>query len=105
MKLTVERDTLVEKLEQLQGIASARTTLPILNNVLVEAKPEELILTANNLEVALGVTIPCKVEEWGNTTIPCRKFYEVIREIPLGYTLDITAVSYTHLTLPTILLV
>ena len=90
MKLTVERDILVEKLEQLQAIASARTTLPILNNVLVEAKSQELVLTANNLEVALGVAIACKVEEGGITTIPCRKFYEVVREIPLGYTLDIT---------------
>ena len=90
MKLTVERDILVEKLEQLQGIASARTTLPILNNVLVEAKSQELILTANNMEIALGVAIACKVEECGTTTIPCRKFYEVAREIPLGYTLDIT---------------
>ena len=97
MQLTIEREAILSKLENLQSIANTRTTLPILNNILIEAteadneeEVSQVVLTANNLEIALGVTVPAIVLEAGVTTIPCRKFYEIVREIPIGYSFDLT---------------
>lgn len=96
MQLTLDRNALLEKLEMLQNIANTRTTMPILNNILIEAHeaeeaiegPADITLTANNIEIALSANLPALVIESGITTIPCKKFYELVREVPAGSSIE-----------------
>ena len=108
MQLTLERDQIVPKLDLLQTVANTRTTLPILNNVLVQAIEAEedneegisqIILTANNLEMAVGVSVPAIVIEPGITTILAKKLYEVIREIPTGTTFELSVDTKNYISI------
>ena len=53
MKLSVEKDQLLEVLQKVQSIVALRTTLPILSNVLLEASNGELKFTTTDMEVSL----------------------------------------------------
>lgn len=55
-----------------ERITSRGTTLPILSNILLKAVGSTLIITATDLELALSVTVPAKVEEEGSLSIPTR---------------------------------
>jgi len=53
MKLTIERDELLRALGRVQAIVERRGTMPILANVLIEAREDGLTLAATDLEVAV----------------------------------------------------
>ncbi len=81
MKLKCKRDDLLNGFQQVQNIANSRTTLPILGNVLLDAKKESVTLTATDLEVGMQIKVPSKVEKEGITTLPARKVFNLIREL------------------------
>ena len=83
MYLTIERNEIFDKLENLQNVVNTRTTLPVSNNVLIETvSDDQVILTANNFEIALGASLPAVIHEPGSTTLSGKKFYEMVREMP-----------------------
>jgi len=61
---------------------STRTTLPILNNLLLETTAEGLALTATNLEIGIRKVIPAEVAEEGSTTAPARLLTEFVGTLP-----------------------
>ena len=66
MKLTVEKNILLDVLQKVQSIVALRTTLPILSNVLLEATNGKLKLTTTDLEVSLQTSINVEVIEEGS---------------------------------------
>ncbi len=77
----IEKDHLLEGLAALQNITSKKaTTLAVLSNVLIETTTDSLILTATDLEVGLRLRIPAQILEAGSITLPCKKFFEIVRE-------------------------
>ena len=88
MKLSVEKDHLLEVLQKVQSIVALRTTLPILSNVLLEASNGELKFTTTDMEVSLQTSIKVDVDEEGATTLPARRFLayvEIYRVTKLNY--------------------
>ena len=81
MRVTVERDQLLTALHRVQGIAEKRNTMPSLANVLLEAKPEGLDISATDLELGMRGLYKATVEEPGSVTFPARKLYEILKEI------------------------
>ena len=78
MKVTVMKEALARALALAsRGIAS-RTTLPVLQNVLLETRESELIVKATNLEVGLAVAISARIEEPGAGTVPARVFTDFV---------------------------
>ncbi len=82
MKFRILKEAFQEGLQQVQHVVSARTTLPILSNVLVEAEGDALRLTTTDLDVGVSVRVDAKVEVPGGTTLPARRLASIIRELP-----------------------
>ena len=81
MRVTMERDELLTALHRVQGIVEKRNTMPSLANVLLEAKPEGLDISATDLELGMRGLYKATVEEPGSVTFSARKLYEILKEI------------------------
>ncbi|MAS98370.1 MAG: DNA polymerase III subunit beta [Kiritimatiellaceae bacterium] len=82
MKLTIDKNQLLETLQKVQSIVGQRTTLPILSNVMLEAHKGKLICTTTDMEVSLRTSIEADIEEEGSTTLPARRFFSICRDLP-----------------------
>src|SRR6202048_4754621 len=82
MKFSVSKDKLLEGLSTVQNVVSTRTTLPILSNVLLQASDGEIRLTTTDLDVGVRGTIEAQVERTGATTLPARRLFAIVRELP-----------------------
>ncbi len=84
MEFTVSKNDLVRELGLSQGVVEKKTTIPILSNVLIEAKDDRIILTATDLELGIRCSCPAKVKKEGAGTIPARKLLDYTRLLPDG---------------------
>ncbi|MDQ6709722.1 MAG: DNA polymerase III subunit beta [Candidatus Dormibacteraeota bacterium] len=82
MKVTVTAGSLGQGLHVVSRAVSSRTTLPILNNVLMQTSPEGLQLTATNLEIGIRQMIPAEVQEEGGITVPARLLTDFVSSHP-----------------------
>ena len=82
MKFQIDREAFLEGLQQVQHVVSTRTTLPILSNVLIEAKDDQLRLTTTDLDVGISGQVKADIERPGATTLPARRLVSIIRELP-----------------------
>jgi DNA polymerase-3 subunit beta len=82
MDFQVAREPLLRALQLLQNIVEPRQTLPILANVLIDARGDGLRLAATDLEVGARVTVPATVARAGAITLAARKLVELVRELP-----------------------
>jgi DNA polymerase-3 subunit beta len=82
MELVVRKTDLLKELQLFQGIVERKNTIPILANVLLEAKGDRLRLAATDLEVGLRSTCAASVSKPGSLTLPAKKFYEIVKELP-----------------------
>ena len=63
MKISVERSDLLRSMSRAQAIVERRTTIPILSNVLIEAREDRLTLRATDLDIELLDSIKALVEK------------------------------------------
>ncbi len=82
MELVVRKNDLLRELQLFQGIVERKNTIPILANVLMEAKGEEVRFLATDLEVALRSKCQATIAKGGSLTLPAKKFYEIVRSLP-----------------------
>lgn len=82
MRFLISKTLLLSLMGHLQNVVSQRAQIPILANVLVEAANDELILTATDLTVAMRCFTEVKVLEEGATTLPAKRLFQLIRELP-----------------------
>src|SRR5205814_8712499 len=91
MKVTITAGNLGQGLQVASRAVSSRTTLPILNNVLLQTAGSGLQLTATNLEIGIREVIPAEIQEEGGITVPARlltHFVTAHPDEPLSMTLD-----------------
>ncbi len=84
MKLTIERAALLDALSHVQNIVERRTTIPILSNVLLQARKGELRLTATDLDIEAIDSAEAKVSRDGAVTAPAGTLFDVVRKLPSG---------------------
>src|SRR6187397_2740147 len=82
MDLVVRKNDLLRELQLFQGIVERKNTIPILANVLLEAKDGELKFLATDLEVALRSRCDATVTKPGSLTLPAKKLYEIVKSLP-----------------------
>jgi len=82
MRATVLQNHLEKSLSAITRIISAKAQLPILGNVLIVAKKGEITLTATNLNESITLTMPTKVEEEGQITVPGKLLAEFVHLLP-----------------------
>jgi DNA polymerase-3 subunit beta len=82
MELVVRKNDLLRELQLFQGIVERKNTIPILANVLLDAKSDEVRLLATDLEVALRSSCKASVSKPGSLTLPAKKLYEIVKSLP-----------------------
>src|SRR5947209_20176769 len=82
MKVTVTAGNLGQGLQVVSRAVSSRTTLPILNNVLLQTAESGLQLTATNLEIGIRQVIPAEIQEEGGITVPARLLTDFVSSHP-----------------------
>ena len=81
MEFSVTKAALLNELSMTQGVVERKTTIPILSNLLVEAKGSQLTITATDLELSIRTSCDAKVKKEGAGTIPAKKLLELVRSI------------------------
>ena len=84
MKLTIDKNVLLESLQKVQSIVGQRNALPILSNVLLKAEGDTFSLTTTDMEMCVKTTGTAEISEAGGTTLPARRFFSICRELPNG---------------------
>ncbi len=82
MKIHTTKDNLLKGIQIVQNAVSSKNTLPILSHILIEAKKNEIRLTATDLEIGISMKVDGEVIEEGSFTVPARKFSEIVKELP-----------------------
>ncbi len=82
MKFTITRERLHEGLSAVAPSVPAKTTLPVLSNILVEATRDGLRLSGTDLDIAVSTVVPADVDAEGAITLPAKKLVEIVRELP-----------------------
>jgi DNA polymerase-3 subunit beta len=86
MKFTISKTEFQRGLARIQTIVEKRNTMPILANVLLEAKSARgaahLDLAATDLEIGIRGTHACEVTKAGGVTVSAKKLFEIVRELP-----------------------
>lgn len=82
MKLKIERKNLLNAVQVVQNVITPRATLPILSNILIETQPDNLKLTATDLDIGISCVIPVNIQEPGAITVPAKRFGDIIKELP-----------------------
>jgi DNA polymerase III subunit beta len=84
MEFSVTKSALLNELTTTQGVVERKTTIPILSNLLVEAKGSQLTITATDLELSIRTSCEAKIKKEGAGTIPAKKLLELVRLLPDG---------------------
>ena len=82
MKCVISREALLSGLQLVQNVVSTRTTLPILGNALVQAADGKLVISTTDLDTGIRASVECDVLKAGSTTLPARRLFSIIRELP-----------------------
>ena len=82
MKLTITQAQLAYGLGIVSRAVSSRSTLPVLNNILIATDDGRLRLSATNLELGITCWIGADIEEEGSITIPARIFSDLVNTLP-----------------------
>ncbi|PIU66197.1 MAG: DNA polymerase III subunit beta [Armatimonadetes bacterium CG07_land_8_20_14_0_80_40_9] len=82
MKITCDKGTLKEGIQTVQRAVPLHPTLPILSNLLLEAKGSQLKLVATDLEMSVQCFIPVEVFDEGSITIPVRVIGDLVSNLP-----------------------
>ena len=82
MKLICYKDKIIKALNSVvKGVAS-KTTMPILEGILIQTNDNEIKLTTYDLEIGIEYTMECEIEEQGSTVVNATMFTEIIRKLP-----------------------
>ena len=82
MELTVKASDLQKEIQMVYGVIERKATIPILSNVLLKAKDNNLYLTATDIVVCINSSCPAVVMAEGSVTVSGQKIYESIRFLP-----------------------
>jgi DNA polymerase-3 subunit beta len=82
MRFTITREKLQEGLTAVAASIPAKTTLPVLANILLETTEKGIRLSGTDLDIAVSTEVAADVETSGAITIPAKKLSEIARELP-----------------------
>jgi DNA polymerase-3 subunit beta len=92
MKATIERAVLLKSLGHVQSVVERRNTIPILSNVLMEAREDgSLRLMATDLDLQVDESVPANVSQAGAITVSAHTFFDIVRKLPEGSQVELSA--------------
>ena len=93
MKLTFQRDALLDSLQVLQSIASERETSSILSNVLIRAEGSTIECMATDMEIGIRMKVDGTVKETGTILVPAGKLADIVKAWPAEKPIDLTTTT------------
>lgn len=90
MKFSADRSAILAPLQAVIGVVERRQTMPILSNVLVTGRDDQLLITATDLEVELVAKAKVSLQQAGEITLPGRKLLDIIKALPEGASITIS---------------
>ena len=93
MKISIERGALLKAVAQAQSVVERRNTIPILANVLIEAEGDTVHFRATDLDIEVVDKAPAQVERAGATTVAATTLHEIVRKLPDGALVTLSADS------------
>jgi DNA polymerase-3 subunit beta len=81
MEFNLLRDVFLGGVQRTLGVVDRRTTMPILNNVLIKTDGDKIKIVATDREIGLIADYDAKVVKSGEITVAARKLFEILREI------------------------
>ncbi|MBO46646.1 MAG: DNA polymerase III subunit beta [Planctomycetes bacterium] len=81
MKFKINRDHFSSGLQLVSSVVGARKTMPILQNVLLEAEEGKVSLTTTNLDLGARCSVKAEVSESGTVTLPVKELGNIIRQL------------------------
>lgn len=91
MKFNALKEDLLKTTQTVQNAISAKSSLPILSNILIEADKNNIRFTATDLDMGIISLLSIKPEIQGAITMPGKKFLDIIKELPDKSNVSITA--------------
>ncbi|HNL83429.1 MAG TPA: DNA polymerase III subunit beta, partial [Chitinophagaceae bacterium] len=91
MKFIVSSSSLLKHLQQINGVISANTVLPILEDFLFEIQDKKLSITATDLETVMRVQLDVESKTNGKVCIPAKILMDSLKNIadqPLTFSID-----------------
>ena len=85
MKFSIDRSALLTALQHVHSVVERRNTIPILSNVLIEAKEDGVYLTATDMDIAVIEKIELdksEVAQLGTVTTSAQMLYDIVRKLP-----------------------
>ena len=82
MKFICEKEKILKAINSVVKGVSSRTTMPILEGILIQTNDNEIKLTTYDLEIGIEYIMNCNVEQQGNTVVNATMFSEIIRKLP-----------------------
>ena len=92
MKFSIDRSALLTALQHVHSVVEKRNTIPILSNVLLEAKEDGVYLTATDMDIAVIEKIDLKkseVMQLGTITTSAQMLYDIVRKLPENVTVEL----------------
>lgn len=93
MKFSAGREAILSPLQAVIGVVERRQTMPILANVLIAGRGDELSMTATDLEVELVAKTKVTLQQGGDITLPGRKLLDIVRALPEGANVTVSVES------------
>jgi DNA polymerase-3 subunit beta len=82
MKVVLNRADLLKGISTVQSAVATKNTMPILANVLLEARDKKLEFVATDLDMGIRCSVTAEVVEKGSITINAKKLADIVRELP-----------------------
>ena len=84
MEFKINSSDLLKALSHIHGIVEVRHTLPILSNIILKAKDNELTLSSTNLDIYCADKIKAEVSIAGEISVSAVTFFEIVKRLPSG---------------------
>lgn len=82
MKFSIEKSKLQEAISNTQKAITGKSTMPILQGILLKAKNNEIVLLGSDIDLTIETKINAEVHEEGNIVIDSKLFGEIIKKLP-----------------------
>ncbi len=82
MKIVCYKDTILKAINSVVKAVASKTTMPILEGILIQTNDDEIKLTTYDLEIGIEYIMKCEIKEQGSTVVNAIMFSEIIRKLP-----------------------
>lgn len=84
MQFEVAKQVLLKAIANVNGAVEKKNTIPVLQNIKIEAKADKVVLLATDMDILVTSTFESDMKKGGNTTVPAQMFFDIVRKIPDG---------------------